>query len=34
VVAPRPIDITIITPTKDPHAVALETINRLTAVGY
>jgi hypothetical protein len=34
VVAPRPIDVTIITPTKDPHAVALETINRLTAVGY
>jgi hypothetical protein len=30
----RPIELTIVTPTKDPHAVALETINRLTAVGY
>lgn len=30
----RPIDITVVTPTKDPYAVAVETVNRLTAVGY
>lgn len=29
-----PYNITIVTPTKDPYAVALETVNRLTAVGY
>lgn len=30
----RPIEVTIVTPTKEPGAVAQETINRLVAVGY
>jgi hypothetical protein len=30
----RPIELTVVTPTQDPFAVATETINRLTAVGY
>jgi hypothetical protein len=33
-IADRPIDITVITPTEDPRAVATETVNRLVAVGY
>jgi hypothetical protein len=34
IVAPRPIEVTVITPTKDPYAVSREVVNHLLASGY